>query len=130
MNEIVNKFLIASGKVIHEVHLRQPAFTCSACEPFTKNNEGIEKFTEMVDSQYFYQNELDKACIQHDIAYREFKDLPRIMASDKIFPDKGFNIAKIQNMMDINVSLLLWFIAFLIKVFWWKNFSWCCYTSK
>ena len=38
---------------MHEVHLRQPGFTCSACEPFTKNKERIEKFTEMVDSQYF-----------------------------------------------------------------------------
>ena len=30
----------------------------------------------MVDSPYFYQNELDKSCFQDDIAYREFKDLP------------------------------------------------------
>ena len=38
---------------MHEVHLREPGFTCSACESFTKNKERIEKFTEMVDSQYF-----------------------------------------------------------------------------
>ena len=36
----------------------------------------IEKFTEMVDSQYFYQNEPDKPCFQDDMAYGEFKDLP------------------------------------------------------
>ena len=30
----------------------------------------------MVDSQYFYQNELDKACFQDDMAYGAFKDLP------------------------------------------------------
>ena len=30
----------------------------------------------MVDSQYFYQNELDKPCFQDDMAYGEFKDLP------------------------------------------------------
>ena len=61
---------------MHEVHLRQPGFTCSACEPFNKNKERIEKFTEMVDSQCFYQNELDKACFQDDMAYGAFKDLP------------------------------------------------------
>ena len=51
---------------MHEVHLGQPGFICSVCEPFTKNRERIEKSTEMVDSQYFYQNELDKACFQDD----------------------------------------------------------------
>ena len=61
---------------MHEVDLRQPGSTCSGCEPFTKNKERIEKLTEMVDSQYFYQKELDKACFQDDIAYREFKDSP------------------------------------------------------
>ena len=76
MNEIVNKLLLVREKFMHEVHLRQPGFTCSGCEPFTKNKERIEKFTEMVDSPYFYQNELDKSCFQDDIAYREFKDLP------------------------------------------------------
>ena len=36
MNEIVNKFLLAD-KFMPEVHLKQPGFTFSACEPFTKN---------------------------------------------------------------------------------------------
>ena len=53
MNEIVNKFLLVWDKFMHVVHLRQPGFTCSACEPFSKNKERIEKFIEMVDSQYF-----------------------------------------------------------------------------
>ena len=30
--------------------------------------------------------------------------------------DKAFNIAKIRNMMDINVDLLQWSINFLIKI--------------
>ena len=45
------------------------------------------------------------------MVYGEFKDLPRRTASDKVFPDKAFNIAKIQNMMNINKNLLQWFIA-------------------
>ena len=36
MNEIVNKFLLAGDKFMSEMHLRQPGFRYSACEPFTK----------------------------------------------------------------------------------------------
>ena len=42
----------------------------------------------------FTKNELDKACFQHDIAYGDFKDLARRIASDKVLRDKAFNFAK------------------------------------
>ena len=81
MNEIVNKFLLVGDKFMLEMHLRQPGFTNSACWPFTKNKKRIQKFKETGDSRYIYQNELDKACFQHDIAYGDFKDLARRAAS-------------------------------------------------
>ena len=77
-----------------EMHLRQPGFTHSACGPFTKNNERIKKFKETKDSKYIYQNELDKACFQNDMAYGDFKDLNRRTFGDKVLRDKAFNIAK------------------------------------
>ena len=46
------------------------------------------------DSRYIYQNKLDKTCFQHDLAYRNFKDLPRRAASDKVLCDEAYNIAK------------------------------------
>ena len=46
MNEIVNKFLLTGDKFMPEMHLKQPAFTYSACGPFTKNKERIQKFKE------------------------------------------------------------------------------------
>ena len=46
------------------------------------------------------------------MAYGDFKDLPRKTASDKAIRDKAFDIAKIQNRMDINAYLLQWFIIF------------------
>ena len=55
-------------------HLRQPGFTNNACGNFTKNKERIQKFKEIKDSRYVYQNELDKAYSQHDMAYGDFKD--------------------------------------------------------
>ena len=70
-----------------EMHLKQPGFTYSACGPFTKNKERIQKFKETGDASYIYKNELDKA-------YGDFKDLARRTASDKVLRDKAFNIAK------------------------------------
>ena len=95
MNEIVNKFLLAGDKFMPEMHLRQPGFTYSLCGTFTKNKEKIQKFKETGDTKYVYRNELDKACFQHDVAYRDFKDLARRTASDKFLRDKAFNIAKV-----------------------------------
>ena len=48
----------------------------------------------VVNLQYIYQNELDKACFQHDMAYGDFKDLTGRTASDKILRHKAFSVAK------------------------------------
>ena len=44
MNEIVNNFLLAADNFMAEMHLKQPGLTYSACGPFTKNKERIQKF--------------------------------------------------------------------------------------
>ena len=62
MNETVNKFLLAGDTFMPEMDLKQPGFTYSACAPFTKNKERIQKFKETEDTSYIYKNELDKAC--------------------------------------------------------------------
>ena len=100
---------------MYEMHLKHPRFTCSACGPFTKNKERIQKFKETGDTSYIYKNELDKACFQHDMAYGDFKDLARRTASDKVLRDKAFNIAKNPKYDGIKEGLLLWFINFSIK---------------
>ena len=115
MDEVVNNFLLLGNKFMSEKHLRQPGFTYSASGPFRKNKERIQRFIETGNLWYIFQNELDKACFQNDMAYRNFKDLTRRTASDKILRDKAFNIAKIENMMDIKVDLLKRFKNFLIK---------------
>ena len=42
-----------------------------------KNKEIIKKYKVTGDSRYNYQNELDKTCFQHVMAYGDFKDLTR-----------------------------------------------------
>ena len=116
MNKIVvNKFLLAGGKFMPEMHLRQPGFIYISCEPFTKNKERIQKFKETEDSGYIYQNKLDKACFQHDVAYGNFKHLTRRTTSDKISHDKAFSSATNPKYMDVNIDLLQLSIIFLIK---------------
>ena len=56
MNETVSKFLLADDKFMSEMHLKQPGFTYSACGPFTKSKERIQKFNETGDTSYIYKN--------------------------------------------------------------------------
>ena len=82
MNKIVNKFLLAGDKFMPEVHLKQPSFTYTACDPFTKNQERIEKFVQTGNTNFIYKYELDKACFQHDMAYSKSKVLAKRTQSD------------------------------------------------
>ena len=82
--------------------------------PFTKNKER-KKFKETGDSRYIYQDKLDKACFQHDMAYADFKDLNRRTAADLVLRVKHLILLKMHNMMDI-VDLLQ-----LLKNLWWGS---------
>ena len=109
MNTIINKYLLTG--VMPEMHLKQPGFTYSACDPFTKHKEMIKKFEETGDTRHIYRNDLDKACFQHDSAFADSKDLARRTESDRILRDKAFNIY----MMVIKEGWRVWCISFLIK---------------
>ena len=93
MKKII-KFLLARDKFMPEMHLSQPGFIYTACGPFTKNKERTQKLKETADLKYIYQNELDKACFQHDMTYGDFKDLSGRTAADKVWRKKAFNNAK------------------------------------
>ena len=56
MNGIVNKFILAGDKCMPEIHLKQPEFTYSACGPFTRSKERIQKFKERRNTKYIYKN--------------------------------------------------------------------------
>ena len=84
MNETVKKVLLAGDKFMLEIHFKITQNTSSACGPFTKNKERVQKFKETGYTSHIYRNELDKACFQHDMAYGDFKGLARRAASDKV----------------------------------------------
>ena len=92
MNEIVNNVLLVGDKFMPEMDFKQPGFTYSACGPFTKNKEWMEKFMQTGNTNFLYKNLFDKACFQHDIADGKTRDLEKITQSDKFMRDKAFKI--------------------------------------
>ena len=76
-----------------EIHLKQSGFTYSACGPFPKNKERIEKFVQAGNTDFIYKTEVDKPCFQHDMVYGKSKDLIKRTQSDKALKDKAFKIA-------------------------------------
>ena len=44
MNKTINKIVLTGNKFIPELHLKQPGFSYSACGPFAKRREIIQKF--------------------------------------------------------------------------------------
>ena len=58
------------------------------------HKQRTQKFKETGDTKYIYRNELDKACFQHDMTYRNFKDLAKRTVADKVLRDKAFSIVK------------------------------------
>ena len=94
MNNIINKILLAGDTFMPEMHLRQPQFTYSACGPFTKHKQRIQKFKETGDTNYINENELDKSYFAHDAAYSDSKDLIKRTVPDKNLKNRAFNIAK------------------------------------
>ena len=52
-------------------------------DPLLKTKKEFKILKKQNTKNYIYKNELDKACVQHDMAYGDFIDLART-ASDKI----------------------------------------------
>ena len=80
MNVIINKLLLVAGRFMLEMHLKQPRFTHSAYGPLTKNKARRKNLKKQ---EYIYQNKLDKASFQHDMAFGDFKDFNRRSTADK-----------------------------------------------
>ena len=96
MNEIINNFLLAGEKFMPEMHLRQRGFTYSACGPFTKSKERIQKFKETGDASYIYKNELERYAFNMIWLMETLKILQKELQADKVLRDRAFKIASDQ----------------------------------
>ena len=99
-NDIINKFLLVGDKFMPELDLYQPekAGKYSASEPFTKHTQRIQKILNTGLLSKIYENELDKACFQHDMAYKKYKDLKVRTQSDTVSKIKLVKLQLIQDM--------------------------------
>ena len=97
------------------MQLRQPWFAYSVFVHLLRIKKKQKKIKETEESRYIYQNELGKACFQHDLVYGDFKDLNRRTFADKILLDKAFNITKDPKYDGYQRGLLLTVYKFLVK---------------
>ena len=67
------------------------------------------------DICYIYQNELDKACLQHDTAYGSYKDLFKRTTFDKVPRDEAFKIANDPKRDGCERRLTSKFLSYLIR---------------
>ena len=63
-------------------------------EHLLKTKKKYKNFKETEDLRYIYQNELDKACFQHEMDYGDFRDLSTRTAANKIIREEALNTAK------------------------------------
>ena len=72
MSNIINKFLLVGNKFMRQMHLKQSEFAYSSYGIFfLKKKKKKNKIKKADGSRYKYQNELDKACYHHDMAYED-----------------------------------------------------------
>ena len=62
--------------------------------------------------------------ISHNMAFRDFEDLPRRKASDKILHDEAFNIAKNPKYDEYQRGLASMVYKFFDKVVRWWCWNW------
>ena len=115
-NSIINKFLLAGDKFMLGLHLVDPIVKkYSACGPFTKHTQRIQDFLNTGKLSYIYNNDLDKACFQNDMAYNKFKDLEKRTQSDTVLKNKAFEIASNPKYNGYERGLASMFYTFLTK---------------
>ena len=85
-----SKFLLAGDKFTHEMNYGILNLHIALAVHLLKIKK-IQRFKGAGDLRCIYMNQ-KKVCIQHDIPYGDFKDLPRRTAPDELFCDRVFNI--------------------------------------
>ena len=74
------------------------------------------KIYAVTEYRFFYRNDLDKDCFQHDMAYGESKDLTKRTQADKVLRDKAFKIVNDAKYDGYQRGLALMVSSFLINV--------------
>ena len=92
MNERVNMFLLVGDKFMPEVHLKQPGFTYSACDLFTKSKEKL-KGSRKQEIQILFTKMILIKLFSAFMDFGKYKDWNERTQSDRVLRDKAFEIA-------------------------------------
>ena len=74
-----------------ELYLRQPGFTYSAYEPFTKHHQTVQQLRETGNLKHIYKNGLYNTCFANDDAYSGSKYLAKRTLSDRILKYRPYD---------------------------------------
>ena len=86
--------MLVGDAFIPGIHLRKLGFTYGACAVYLLKMVREYKNLKKHDIPDIFIKTRKTACSQHDVAYVDFKDLPRSTVSDKVLRDKAFDDAK------------------------------------
>ena len=87
---------MTGDKLMPELYFKQQGFTYSACGPFTKHHEKIQKIIETGNLTWIRQS-----LICNDAAYSDSKGLAKRTISDKTLKGRAMKLLEDVNMMDI-----------------------------
>ena len=114
INKIINRFLLTGDKFMSELYLKQPGFTYSACGPFTKHHERIQKFRETGNyrNEYIETTKLVLLMMQHILMV---KIQQRELFQIRFLNIELLKLPEIIDMMDIKKHQQVWSTRFLIR---------------
>ena len=92
MKNVTNKFLLAEKKFVPEMYLKQPGLMYRCIVLVGSSQMTKQELRKSGDSRYIYKNEIDKIYLQPDMTNGNFKYFLRKTASNKVWPDKAFEI--------------------------------------
>ena len=92
MKNVTNKFLLAENKFVPEMYLKQPGLMYRCIVLVGSSQMTKQELRKSGDSRYICKNEIDKIYLQHDMTNGNFKYFLRKTASNKVWPDKAFEI--------------------------------------
>jgi hypothetical protein len=107
-DSVINKLV---NNLPFEMHAWSPEVgKYAACGPGSKTQERLDQYIKTGDTNHIFKNELDKACLYHDVAYGSNKDVPSRHIADKELMDRAIAIAsdKTKNGYERALSSLLY----------------------
>lgn len=88
------------------------------------------KLKETMGPRFSYRSKLEKACIQHDMAYTRYQGLAVRTTPDKVLHDKAFEVANVSQYYGYHWGPTLTVYTFFDKKLVWSGADIAAITSN